>query len=297
MSEATFIDVESTSSTPMPQSVGVLYHPRLPESYQLAEEIVGVLHHDWGVSAWLDSSWGERRRGEEWASLDLVVVLGGDGSLLRAARRAMPYQLPILGVNMGRVGFLAECQPSQWRAVFAQVMAGQYWIERRTMLGAEAWRGKQRLGQYQALNDIVVSRGSLARVVRLRTDIGGSYLATYVADGLIASTATGSTAYALAVGGPILSPQLKNMLILPIASHLSLDRAIVLDHDAVVNVGVFTDHQVALTVDGQFEMTLEDGDQVTIRAVADVARFARVQAPDYFYRTLVARLRRHEDIE
>ena len=138
---------------------------------------------------------------------------------------------------------------------------------------------------------MVISRGSLARIVRLETYIDGSFLTTYAADGLIVSTATGSTAYAFAVGGPVLPPQLKNILLIPIAPHLSMERAIVLSQGAEVKILVHTDHQAILTVDGQFEYELQDGDWVTIQASHHLSRFVRLQDRTYFYRTLMERLR------
>jgi NAD+ kinase len=141
-----------------------------------------------------------------------------------------------------------------------------------------------------ALNDVVVSRGSLARVVHVKTAIDGDALTTYVADGLIVSTATGSTAYALAVGGPILPPELRNILVIPIAAHLSLDRAIVLAEGATVSMRVATDHQAILTVDGQFEFDLQDGDRVEVSASEHLCEFVRLGKPGDFYRTLLARL-------
>ncbi len=158
------------------------------------------------------------------------------------------------------------------------------------MLYAEYHRGDECRGQYEALNDVVVSRGSLARVVRLATHIDGSYLTTYIADGLIISTATGSTGYALAAGGPILPPQLDNILLIPIAAHLSMSRAVVLAQGAVVKVQIDTDHQAILTVDGQFEYELRDGDWVTVQASRHISRFIHLQDRAYFYRTLMARL-------
>ncbi len=280
-----------------PKSIGVLHHPKLPQSGQVAAEIVQALQSDWKVQAWQGSTWDEGVVCEQLPELDLLVILGGDGSLLRAARMAAPVGVPLLGVNMGRTGFLAECSPINWREVLAAVLEGHYWIEQRMMLQAESFRGGQLLGHHKALNDVVISRGSLARVVRLQAHIDGGYLTTYVADGLIISTATGSTAYALAAGGPVLPPQLLNILIIPIAPHMTLERAIVLGQGAVVDIDVNTDHQAILTVDGQFEFALEDGDCVTVRAAQHVASFVRVQPPDYFYRTLVARLKPRGEVE
>ena len=143
----------------------------------------------------------------------------------------------------------------------------------------------------EALNDVVVSRGSLARVVRIRADVNGGHLTTYVADGVIVSTPTGSTAYALAVGGPILPPDLRNILLIPIAPHLSLTRPIVLDRGSVVTLHVQTDHTAILTVDGQFLIDLQDGDRVIVTSSPHTARFVRVQPRSYFYKTLLERLK------
>jgi NAD+ kinase len=274
-----------------PDAIGVLHHPKLAESINLADEIAGVLRSEWGAQAWRGSSWDPAAISKQLPGLDLLVILGGDGSLLRGARIAAPQGVPILGVNMGRLGFLTECSPHEWRQALGEVMQGHYWIERHMMLQVESFRDEQLLGQHTALNDVVVSRGSLARMVRLPTHIDGGYLTTYAADGLIASTATGSTAYALAAGGPILPPQLENILIIPIAPHMSMERAIVLNRDALVGIVVNTDHQAILTVDGQFEFALEDGDRVIVQAAPHTADFARVQPPHYFYRTLIARLK------
>jgi NAD+ kinase len=158
------------------------------------------------------------------------------------------------------------------------------------MLQTHAWRGETLIGQHEALNDVVISRGSLARVVRLKTEIDGDHLTTYVADGLIVATPTGSTAYALAVGGPILPPELRNILVLPIAPHLTLDRAIVLSEGSTIRISVMTDHQAILTVDGQSEIEMQDGDVVEVGASEHTSRFVRLGPRTYFYHTLLDRL-------
>jgi NAD+ kinase len=242
-----------------------------------------------GLDVWIGSTWDEEAVAGQIALLDLLVTLGGDGSILRAARMACDFGVAVLGVKMGRLGFLAELEPDQWHGALPRLLAGDFWLEERMMLYAEYHRG-QESRQYQALNDVVVSRGSLARIVRLETYIDGSYLTTYAADGLIISTATGSTAYALAAGGPILPPQLQNFLLIPIAAHLTINRAIVLGRGDTVEVKVHTDHQAILTVDGQFEYELRDGDLVTVQASPYVSRFIRLQDRTYFYRTLMDRL-------
>ena len=269
--------------------IGLLHHPKLPATQPMAESMARQAEAH-GLEVWIGSTWDEGAVADEIAHLDLLVTLGGDGSILRAARMACKLGVAVLGVKMGRLGFLAELEPEQWSAALPRLLAGDYWLEERMMLYAEYHRGKE-CRQYQALNDVVVSRGSLARIVRLETYIDGSYLTTYAADGLIISTATGSTAYALAAGGPILPPQLQNFLLIPIASHLTMNRAIVLGRGDRVEVNVHTDHQAILTVDGQFEYELRDGDLVTVQASPHSSRFVRLQDRTYFYRTLMDRLR------
>lgn len=271
------------------KQVAVLYHPRIEATRPVAEEI-----QDWltaqGIDAWAGVTWEEETIRPRLVTVDMIIVLGGDGSTLRAARMAAGHDIPIVGVNMGRLGFLSEMCPSNWQEILPRILAGHYWLEKRMMLRARALRGDQPLGEHLALNDVVVSRGSLARVVWLKTQIDGDPLTTYIADGLILSTATGSTAYALAVGGPILPPDLRNILLIPIAPHLSLSRSIVLPEGAVIRVDVKTDHQAMLTVDGQFEVNLQDGDHIEVLASEHASSFVRTGKHTYFYHTLLDRL-------
>jgi NAD+ kinase len=271
------------------RQIGLLHHPKLPATQPLAEAMARTVEEQ-GAAAWIGSTWDEEAVRAEIANLDLLVTLGGDGSILRAARMACEQNVAVLGVNMGRLGFLTELEPEEWDGALPRLLTGDFWIEERMMLYAEYRRGETRRG-YEALNDVVVSRGSLARIVRLETHIDGGYLTTYAADGLIIATPTGSTAYAHAAGGPILPPELKNILLIPIAPHLSIERAIVLGQGGTVKVQVQTDHQAILTVDGQFEYELQNGDWVTVQASRHVSRFVRLQDRTYFYRTLMERLR------
>ncbi len=273
-----------------PNHVGILFHPYIPATRTVAGEIGDYLEKR-GVVTWVASSWDEPTARRHLAQTDLLIALGGDGTLLRAGRLAAGYGVPILGVNMGRLGFLAEVSPDNWREDLERVLAGEYWLEKRLLLDAEVHRDGQVLGTYRALNDVVVSRGTLARVIRVTAHVDGGRLTTYVADGVIVATPTGSTGYALAAGGPILPPQLKNMLIIAIAPHLSLDRAVVLSEGSEVWLDVETDHQVILTVDGQFEVEMRHGDRLIVRASPYVAHFVRLRDPSYFYRTLMERLR------
>ena len=270
--------------------IGLLHHPRIPRSQTLAVEIARWLREQ-ERTVWSGSAWDEQAVLDRITDFDLIITLGGDGTILRAARMAARHGVLILGINLGRVGFLAELTPANWREKFPCLLEGQYWIEERMMLHAEFWRRGEPQQSFEALNDVVVSRGELARIVRLPTYIDGGYFTTYVADGLIVATATGSTAYALAVGGPILPPELKNILLIPIAPHLSMERAIVLSRGAQVEVEVSTDHRAILTIDGQFHVELQHGDRVLVQASPYTSRFVRLQERMYFYQTLMERLR------
>jgi len=271
------------------RNVAVLYHPKLAESRVMAAEILEFVE-GLNAKASVRSNWDKKGLDELLPELELLITLGGDGSLLRAARLTASYRIPILGINMGRLGFLAEVQPAEWRDSIRRTMVGEYWVEERLMLHAEHRRNDQVISMYEALNEIVISRGKLARVVRLDTYIDGGFLTTYTADGLIIATATGSTAYALAAGGPILPPELENFLLIPLAPHLSLERALVLSKGATIRVQVSTDHTAVLTGDGQFEIELMNNDEITMSAGPWIARFVRLQEKNYFYRTLMHRL-------
>jgi len=288
----------------MIKAVGVLDHPKVPATGEVAAEIEKALG-EWGVACYRANTWDTPSLQAIIPKIELIVVLGGDGSTLRAARVGAPHDVPVVSINMGRLGFLSEMQPSTWRDMLPRLLNGGGWMEERMMLRTIATRNDEELGVHDALNDVVVSRGTLARVVRLETSIGEHdasgccvtdpvYLTTYACDGLIASTPTGSTAYALAAGGPILPPTLKNIVIVPIAPHLSLDKPVVLSQGAIVELIVHTDHQAILTADGQNEIVLKDGDRVSIQAGPHIARMARIQPRAYFYRTLMDRLRRAE---
>lgn len=272
------------------QTVAVLDHPKVPATGEVAAEMAAALGR-WKVRALRATTWDTAAVEAIIAGVDLVIVLGGDGSLLRAARLAAPHGKLVTAVNMGRLGFLSEMRPDNWREVLPGMLAGGYWVEERLMLHAEASRSGKTLAVGEALNDIVIGRGTLARVVRLQVELDGSSFTTYACDGLIVATPTGSTAYALAAGGPILPPTLRNMILVPIAPHLSLDKPVVLAPTSTIEARISTDHQAILTVDGQNETTLQSDDVVRVGASGRVALFARVQPPEYFYRTLMTRLR------
>jgi NAD+ kinase len=273
----------------MIKAVAILDHPKKPETHTVAADIDATLN-ELGVQSFRARSWDVTTLADTVPKVDLIIVLGGDGSTLRAARAAAPFGKPVAAVNFGKLGFLSEMTPDGWREQLPRFLAGEHWIEERMMLTVECWRGDERLSSHDALNDAVIGRGSLARVIRAETYIDGVPLTTYACDGLIVSTPTGSTAYALAAGGPILPPNLSNFVIVPIAPHTSLSDPVVLSEGSIVEVIVRTDHAAGMSADGQNEVPLKHGDRVVVRASNHRAKFARVQSPAYFYSTLGKRL-------
>jgi len=272
--------------------VGILHHPRLPESRRLAADLADRAR-ELGAATWLASIRDEQAIEDALARSDLLVTMGGDGTILRAARMAAPLDVPILGVNMGQLGFLAEVSPEEVINKLPVVLDGRFWLEKRLMLQVTSIRNGDtcRLeAPLLALNDAVVGRGLLSRTVRVETRIDGDHVTTYVADGVIVATPTGSTAYALAAGGPILQPELRNLLLAPVAPHLTVVHSLVLLPTAVVELRLEADHPASLTIDGQKDIPLEDGDVVTITASPHTSQFMRLQPKAYFYRTLLERL-------
>lgn len=268
------------------QRVAIAVHPQLPEAFVEAEAIVKFLNAK-GIQTIHGSLYDEVLRYQvKIKEVDLLLALGGDGTMLRAGHLCAPHKVPILGINLGKFGFLTAIQRKEWRTAIIQLLEGDSWIEQRMMLTAEQMRGSEIIGSWDVLNEAAVSRAAIVRPVHLDTHVDGRFLTTYVADGLIASTPTGSTAYALAAGGPILPPELRNILLVPVAPHLSIDRAIVLAEGSEVTITVHTDHQAVICVDGQSPIPMLDGDQVHIRASEHTVKFVRIQDPGYFYRNL-----------
>ena len=273
----------------IPKRPVVTAYPRMPEAIVEAEAMALYLQGK-GIDAPFGSLYDEElRKRVKKHEFDLLIMAGGDGSVLRAGHLCAPLGVPILGVNLGRLGFLLQIERDEWREYFDKLLNGEAWIENRMMLHAEHVRAGDTLGEWNALNEVVVGRGQTLRPVRLSASVDGRLLTSYVADGLIASTATGSTAYALAAGGPSLPPELRNILIVPIAPHLSVDRAVVLSEGANVSITVKGDNTV-LSIDGQPSITLMDGDHVDIYAAEVTTQFIRFGDPGYFYRNLTAHM-------
>jgi NAD+ kinase len=281
-----------STRSPIPRRVAVCTYPSIPGSEVLAEQIASRLKGA-GIQArmgtLIDPALREAVTGGE---VDLLIALGGDGTMLRAGHLCGPQAVPVLGINLGHVGFLIEVERGGWGLALERVLAGDYWLESRMMLRVTWLQEDQVQGEWEVLNECAISRGRSVRLLELVTEIDGTYLTTYAADALILATPTGSTAYALAAGGPILPPELRNILIVPVAPHFSVDRAVVLHEGSTVTVTVRTAHEATLSMDGQPPVDLQDGDRIQVSASNHIVQFVRLQDPGYFYRDLQSRMRR-----
>lgn len=283
------------NSASVPRRIAVASYHRLPDTALEAEKVSAWLRERGLQSAHgaLDDP-GLRGRVQE-GEFDLFITIGGDGTMLRSAQLCAPLGIPILGIHLGRLGFLIQVRHKEWPQALDRLLGGDFWIENRMMILAAHIRDGALQGSWHALNEAAVVRGMQVRPVHLSASVDGSLLTTYVADGLIAATATGSTAYALASGGPILPPELRNILLVPIAPHLSVDRAVVLSEGTAVNILV-SEGEAMLSVDGQNPIPLAVGDLVNVRAGDFTAKFVRFGDPAYFYRNLTAHMNQNPSI-
>jgi len=214
---------------------------------------------------------------------ELVVVLGGDGTLISVARHVGARMKPILGVNLGSLGFLTEITREETFATLERVLAGDYEVSSRMMLDAVVLRGGAEIARYAVLNDAVINKGALARIIDMAVWVDGAYLTTFKADGLIVATPTGSTAYNLAAGGPIIYPGLNCLVISPICPHMLTNRPLIVSGDAVIRIEVtFQDQHVVLTADGQSGMPLRGGDVVELRQSHIRTLLIKSPSKDYF---------------
>jgi NAD+ kinase len=226
---------------------------------------------------------------------DIAVVVGGDGTMLGIAREFARHGLPLVGINQGRLGFITDIPIQHYKEALAPMLAGDHEQERRTMLEGEVWRDGEVIFQGLSLNDVVVSRGAGSSMVELRVDVGDDFVANIRADGLIVATPTGSTAYALSAGGPILHPGIGGWVVVPIASHTLSNRPIVLPDQGDVCVTVVAGRDVAANFDMHNLASLMHGDQVRVRRSAHTVRFLHPRGWSY-YATLRRKLRWYEGV-
>ena len=224
---------------------------------------------------------------------DIAVVVGGDGTMLGIARELARHGLPLVGINQGRLGFITDIPMGQYKDALIPMLAGDYEQEHRTMLEGEVWRDGEAIFRGLSLNDVVVSRGATASMVELRVDVGDDFVANMRADGLIMATPTGSTAYALSAGGPILHPGIGGWVMVPIASHTLSNRPIVLPDDVEVRIGIVAGRDVSANFDMHNLASLLHGDQVHVRRSSFRVRFLHPRGWSY-YATLRRKLRWYE---
>lgn len=254
--------------------IGFAYNPTKDDAVELAQRATSWCAAR-GIPTWAIPAGDTTPLLEALPGVDVLVVLGGDGTFLRAARAVAESSTPIVGVNLGKVGFLSKAEAHELEDLLAKVAAGRYRLEDRMALRGEI-RGPQGGAPrhaFIALNDVVVARGSLARVVHLDVEIGPSHLATYIADGLVVASPTGSTGYSFSAGGPILDPLSRNLIVTPIAAYLSAIGSVVVSPEQVVRCRVVQAHEALVAIDGREDFVLEVGDVVTVAAYERPIRF------------------------
>ena len=274
------------------EAMGFVFNAGMIEAKEIASSLVQRLNL--GERAWLSSTVEIEEQPQRASDTGVIVTVGGDGTILRVVHAVAPLGIPLIGVNLGRIGFMTEFQADEAREGIARLLEGGGRVEERAMLQAEITplerEADAALPCYPALNDIVVGRGVVSRLVRVRASVDGELLATYNADAVIVSTATGSTGYNMAAGGPILPPSSQDIIVKPVAPHLSLEAAVVLPGTSTIELTAESDTQCVASVDGQRDVALAPGASVQISRSPHMARFLRVHPPTYYYATLIQRL-------
>lgn len=256
--------------------IGFAYNPTSDAAIELRERATGwAAMRD--IDHWAATAADMDAMSDGLPGTDVLVVLGGDGTFLRAARAVAEIDVPLLGINVGKVGFLSKVEAGDLIRVLDRLRAGEFTVEHRMALEGRIVRAGSvdAPERHIALNDIVVARGSLARVVRLDVSIDDSHLATYIADGLVVASPTGSTGYSFSAGGPILDPTARNLIVTPIAGYLTTIRSVVVGSTVVVRCLVKDAHEALVSIDGREDVPLAVGDVVEVRALERPIRFVQ----------------------
>ncbi|MBO8168226.1 MAG: NAD(+)/NADH kinase [Thermoanaerobacteraceae bacterium] len=272
------------------KNIGLIVNIKKPKAIEVATELIEWLEKQ-DMKLFLPTSNAQvldrvdlQMPEEELASsADCILVLGGDGTLLNTARSLAHTGTPLLGINLGQLGFLTEIELSDLYQELEKLLAGQYTVEERMMLEARVLRDGLVIDKFYGLNDIVVTKGAFSRMISLKTYVGEHYNATYPADGIIVSSPTGSTAYSLSAGGPLVSPDVEVMVLTPICPHTLSARPLVLSPKEIVRVVVCSAvSEVMLTVDGQHGFKLEEDDEITILKAPFNAKLLRLQGRSFY---------------
>lgn len=268
------------------ENIGIVYHGLLPDAAELAGALAKTYAS--GRHWWLATQSDLDQREDDLTSTDLIVTIGGDGTILRGVHIAAPRDIPVLGVNMGRVGFMSDIEAREAIDEMGWYLDGNARTEHRYMLKAEIL-GRDTNTVF-ALNDIAVARGALLRVVEVSTVVDDVHLATYRGDGVIVSTATGSTGYNLQLGGPVMDPSSRDFIVKPIATHMSQFGGVILRESSRVELTVQADDETILNADGFIDHPLSAGQTVRIAQSGSYASFLRRKQPAEFWGELSRRL-------
>lgn len=268
---------------------GIMPHTGKVQAMKLTEQVISFLELR-GISPWLSEETAKligrtelSRPLADLADIDILLVLGGDGTLLSAARTVAEYEVPILGVNVGHLGFLTELETDNIEKALNQVLDEDYSIEDRMFIEGKVIRDHKVVANYRALNDIVITRGTFARIIQLSAYVDSQHVVDYQADGIIVATPTGSTAYSLSAGGPIVEPLLDCLIITPICPHTLASRSVIVRSDSVVNINIEANHKdVMLTIDGQIGFPLHSNDQLEVVDSDLKAKFVRLHGRNFF---------------
>jgi NAD+ kinase len=270
--------------------IGIFYNSLKETACSLAKQVTGYLR-DRRLAVWLCSASDWQRACPQVDGTDLVLSVGGDGTILRAAQSVMPRSIPIVGINLGRLGFMTELAAEETMDKLPLILEGSGTLDERCVLEANIdCPGRREPAKYFALNDVVVARGGMARLVNIEAAIDRLPLTTYRADGVVVATATGCTGYALAAGGPVLHPNSREFVMVPILPHLSYSYPMVLPSTAVTQLTLGAPTPGIASIDGHINIDLSCGDTVTVKQSMQTIRFIRVH-DSTFYETLERRLK------
>jgi NAD+ kinase len=264
--------------------IGFAYNPTSDAAVELRERAGGWCRMH-GIDQWAATSQDFDALCRQLVGTDALVVLGGDGTFLRAARAIADIDVPMLGINLGKVGFLSTVEANELEGVLGMLRDGRFDLEERMALEARILGGGKPEGAavHHALNDVVIARGALARVVRLDVAIGPSHLATFIADGLVVSSPTGSTGYSFSAGGPVVAPDSRNLIVTPIAGYLSAIRSVVVGPDQLVHCVVVDATEAIVSIDGRDDIPIAVGDVIEVRALTRPIRLIRPEGSPPFW--------------
>jgi NAD+ kinase len=271
------------------KKIGVFCKPKAPSATDILGRLIPWLHKqnyhiflDTGTAAIINETSSYEKR-EISQQADLLIVLGGDGTLLSVARAAHPHNIPILAVNLGSLGFLAEISIDELYPTLENILAGKFEIENRMLLNACIWRNGEKVEDHNVLNDVVINKGAVARIISLQVLVNGQYMTSYRADGLIIATPTGSTAYSLSAGGPIIHPSMHTLVLSPICPFTLTNRSILIPDQSIIQVKLAAEYDdVRVTLDGQEGYDMRAGDILKIKKTKTSLQLIRGPNKNYY---------------